>query len=307
MTQKISNNARAKLTAGIIAGDTSIAIEVAKADSFPVADTGAAAIPQPGKDWFKAVLQDDLGNIEIIYVRSRGAGVAILSNVIRAQEGTAAQAFAAGSVVGLRLTALDHENAIALSADATAAGKALLNGADASAQMTSLGFTAYFKTLLAAVDAAAMRLLLGAAAAGANADITSMTGLTAGGLPDNSVLTADIANAQITAAKLDGGQTGSAPVFGVRAWVNFNGTDTVAIRASGNVSSITDNGVGDYSVNFTTAMPNANYAAFGLCNAVRVLTLQSQTTAAVRINAIFQVDTGAENADVSIVHVAVVG
>jgi len=45
-----------------------------------------------------------------------------------------------------------------------------------------------------------------------------------------------------------------------RAWVNFNGTGTVAIRASGNVSSITDNGVGDYTVNFATAMPDANYS-----------------------------------------------
>jgi hypothetical protein len=41
--------------------------------------------------------------------------------------------------------------------------------------------------------------------------------------------------------------------------VNFNGTGTVAIRGSGNVSSITDNGTGDYTVNFTTAMPDANY------------------------------------------------
>jgi hypothetical protein len=55
--------------------------------------------------------------------------------------------------------------------------------------------------------------------------------------------------------------TGSAPVYACRAWVNFNGTGTVAIRASGNVSSITDNGTGDYTVNFTTAMPDANYAA----------------------------------------------
>ena len=45
-----------------------------------------------------------------------------------------------------------------------------------------------------------------------------------------------------------------------RAWVNFNGTGTVAIRASFNVSSITDNGIGDYTVNLTTAMPDANYA-----------------------------------------------
>jgi hypothetical protein len=42
--------------------------------------------------------------------------------------------------------------------------------------------------------------------------------------------------------------------------VNFNGTGTVAIRASGNVSSITDNGTGDYTLNFTTAMPDTNYA-----------------------------------------------
>jgi hypothetical protein len=55
--------------------------------------------------------------------------------------------------------------------------------------------------------------------------------------------------------------SGSAPIFSCRSWVNFNGTGTVAIRASGNVSSITDNGTGDYTVNFTTAMPDANYSA----------------------------------------------
>ena len=57
--------------------------------------------------------------------------------------------------------------------------------------------------------------------------------------------------------------TGSAPSYTCRAWVNFNGTGTVAIRASGNVTSITDNGVGDYTVNFTTAMPDANYSVVG--------------------------------------------
>lgn len=46
-----------------------------------------------------------------------------------------------------------------------------------------------------------------------------------------------------------------------RAWVNFNGTGTVAIRASGNVSSITDLGTGSYQVNFNTAMPDANFSA----------------------------------------------
>ena len=54
--------------------------------------------------------------------------------------------------------------------------------------------------------------------------------------------------------------SGSAPSYSARAWVNFNGTGTVAIRASGNVSSITDNTTGDYTINFTTAMADANYS-----------------------------------------------
>jgi hypothetical protein len=60
--------------------------------------------------------------------------------------------------------------------------------------------------------------------------------------------------------------SGTAPLYMCRAWVNFNGTGTVAIRASGNVSSITDNGVGTYTVNFTTAMPDINYSAHGSTN-----------------------------------------
>jgi hypothetical protein len=87
-------------------------------------------------------------------------------------------------------------------------------------------------------------------------------GLNAGGLPDGV----------ITAPDLDGAQTGSAPIYGCRAWVNFDGTrnaaDTgastnganVKIRASGNVTSVLKNAVGDYTVNFTTAMPDANYS-----------------------------------------------
>ena len=54
--------------------------------------------------------------------------------------------------------------------------------------------------------------------------------------------------------------TAGVEVYTAKAWVNFNGTGTVAIRAAGNVSSITDNGTGDYTVNFTTAMPDVNYS-----------------------------------------------
>jgi len=64
----------------------------------------------------------------------------------------------------------------------------------------------------------------------------------------------------ITAGMLNGGQTGSTPAFAVRAWVNFNGQGTVAIRDSGNVSSITDGGTGTFTINFTTAFADVNYA-----------------------------------------------
>lgn len=54
------------------------------------------------------------------------------------------------------------------------------------------------------------------------------------------------------------------PVRGsAKAWVNFNGTGTPAIRTGFNVSSITDNGTGDYTINFTTALADANYAPVG--------------------------------------------
>jgi len=68
-------------------------------------------------------------------------------------------------------------------------------------------------------------------------------------------------------------QTGSSSVpsetvinGSAKAWVNFNGTGTVAIRASFNVSSITDNGTGSYTANFTNAMVDINFSAVATCN-----------------------------------------
>ena len=75
----------------------------------------------------------------------------------------------------------------------------------------------------------------------------------------NSSLTPS--DASVTPAKMSGAQSGSAPAYACRAWANFNGTGTVAIRASGNVSSITDNGVGLWTINFTIPMQDANYSA----------------------------------------------
>ena len=87
----------------------------------------------------------------------------------------------------------------------------------------------------------------------------TITGISAGGLPDGVITTDDIAANAVTTAKL-----GTNEASGLaKAWVNFNGTSTVAIRAQYNVSSITDNGTGDYTVNFTTALADANYSLVG--------------------------------------------
>ena len=81
--------------------------------------------------------------------------------------------------------------------------------------------------------------------------------------------------------------TGSAPYYGARAFVNFNGTGTPAIRNSSNVSSITDNGTGDYTINFTTSMPDANYSAVGTSKddgaGSYVPFITTQTTSSLRV------------------------
>lgn len=77
---------------------------------------------------------------------------------------------------------------------------------------------------------------------------------------DATQLTGNVAAARITGAL---NASGSAPIYACRAWVLFNGTGTVAISTSGNVSSITDNGVGNYGINFVTAMPDASYCMVG--------------------------------------------
>jgi hypothetical protein len=76
-----------------------------------------------------------------------------------------------------------------------------------------------------------------------------------------------------------------------KAWVNFNGTGTVAIRDSYNVSSITDNGTGDYTVNFSTALNNSNYCALGSSRVVigtrtSIIGFSNYTTTSIRLETI---------------------
>jgi hypothetical protein len=76
---------------------------------------------------------------------------------------------------------------------------------------------------------------------------------------DANVTTAKVADAAITAAKLSGAQSGSQPIYGARAWALVNHPSNT-ITASGNVSSLTDNGLGEVTINFATAMASASYS-----------------------------------------------
>lgn len=98
-----------------------------------------------------------------------------------------------------------------------------------------------------------------------------------------------------------------------KAWVNFNGTGTVAIRAAFNVSSITDNGTGAYTVNFTTAMDDANYAVMATSGdgagtnyrVVQTSDAVAPTTSAVRLQTLTQNSGNPAATDHSRVSVAI--
>jgi hypothetical protein len=132
----------------------------------------------------------------------------------------------------------------------------------------------------------------------------SIAGISVGGLENGCVNSDDLATAAVTETKLASnavtidklGTTLQSQVC--KAWVNFNGTGTVAIRASYNVSSITDNGVGDYTVNFTNALVDANFSVPGTAwsdgIASGIVGVASLTTSSARI----KTDTpGTGNAD----------
>ena len=111
-----------------------------------------------------------------------------------------------------------------------------------------------------------------------NGSTNVISGVAVGGLPDGIVDTDMLANDAVdgnkisndlTVAndlsvnndlKIDSGFGSTTTIYGVRAWATIDGTGTVNNRASGNVSSTTDNGTGDYTVNFTTAFPDVNYS-----------------------------------------------
>ena len=103
--------------------------------------------------------------------------------------------------------------------------------------------------------------------------------------------------------------TDDVEMYLAKAWVNFNGTGTVAIRAAGNVSSITDNQTGDYTVNFTTAMPDVDYstvtsggAISGIGSRTAISCPNTPTTTSVGVTI---VNTSSALVDVTFINVAI--
>jgi len=215
------------------------AAEIASAQSF-AASAGTSAI--------------EAGDMAIdaasaaLFASSRAAAAAD-----SAVEAAASAASATGDVKGPASATNNH---VALFNGAT--GKLIKSG--------GFAFTAAGQAIAAATDAAAQRTMLGAASAASvlfKAPIESpqLTGTPSAPTAAAATNTTQLATTAYTRTAIPNvmNAAGSAPIYACRAWVNFNGTGTVAIRASGNVSSITDNGVGDYTVNFTAGMPDVNY------------------------------------------------
>jgi hypothetical protein len=124
---------------------------------------------------------------------------------------------------------------------------------------------------LAEIGAAASALTLTAGTGltgGGNLSANRTIAIAAGGvgttqIADSNVTTAKIADANVTAAKL-----ATAVARGIAAaWANLNGTGTIALRDSQNVSSVVDNGTGDYTFNFSSSMADVNYKATATCTA----------------------------------------
>ena len=137
----------------------------------------------------------------------------------------------------------------------------------------------------------------GVTAIGSDKVLTSM-------IADDAVTTAKINDGAVTIAKLGTNEQKQI----AKAWVNFNGTGTVSIRAEYNVSSITDNGTGDYTVNFTNALADANYAALGTVGATSGAAVSvwpadpatPRTTTALRIYTLTTAGSVADSSQVSV-------
>lgn len=150
-----------------------------------------------------------------------------------------------------------------------------------------------------------MASIINASATGVGGVITTADASGVLQLQSNGTTSVEVTNSTF---KFNSGYGSVATAYGCRAWIEFNGTGTPSAYASGNISSITDNGTGDYILNFSTAMPDANYSAIGTVGgrastfAGYVLTTLDFTSANIRV---YVVNGSNAAVDVNAVSVAI--
>lgn len=228
MSQKFANNAGSRLVGSLAIGATSLTVESATADLFPVVNTTDWLSLN---DWFKAVIQDDLGNFEIIYVGVRAVGSGLLSNIQRGREGTAARAWSAGAVVGLRLTAADYEGVVNIKSTNN-----IFSGTNQFTQPVQASVTGSAATATVAssvVDGAVStsKLVDGAVATSKLAD----GAVNAAKLADEAVTTQKLANASVTLQKTSTEVLDRLIPAGLVAWFGRNTAPTGWLKANGAV------------------------------------------------------------------------
>lgn len=280
MAQKFTIAARSPLMANILAGDTSLTVDLSKADLFPVADTGTDPIPTAGKDWFKVVLEDSSKNIEIVYVRTRALGAASMTNCLRGQEGTTARSYLAGSIVGLRHTAQDLGDAISFATSASAFWKSVIGIATAALSRVALGVSAVGDALFTAADAVEARTALGLGTA-ATGDIG-----TAVQAYDADTAKTDTAQ-NFTAPQRAALQTDNDLSFDLSAKQNFKSTPT-----AGGVLTFT--GMSDGISGFVVLNNTANYAI----TAAATTKITASDLSKINVTGKYRLDYGSDGTDV---------
>jgi hypothetical protein len=140
----------------------------------------------------------------------------------------------------------------------------------------------------------------------------TVTGISAGGLPDGCISEADLASAAVTNAKL-GASAVTIDKMGTneqkqlcKAWVRFNGTGTISIDASYNISSITDVGPGIYTPNFTSALSNSNYTVVCSANGENGISYASFSTMASTTTTGFNMSVSRATTPTAVVDVSVI-